>query len=121
MMSRTSKCFYASFALMLCAVGRAADRPNILFIMSDDHAEQSISAYGSEMIETPHIDRIANEGILFNYSGLRLNTAKGENNMTINDFEYIEIEDMEHSPYFYEQNMQWFPQLFEFFDTKCKF
>lgn len=37
------------------------------------------------------------------------------------DFEYIEIEDMEHSPYFYEQNMQWFPQLFEFFDTKCKF
>lgn len=42
--------------------------PNIIFIMSDDHAEQSISAYGSEMIETPHIDRIAKEGILFKNS-----------------------------------------------------
>lgn len=42
--------------------------PNILFIMSDDHAEQAISAYGSEMIQTPHIDRIAKEGILFKNS-----------------------------------------------------
>jgi len=42
--------------------------PNILFIMSDDHAEQAISAYGSKMIETPHIDRIAKEGILFKNS-----------------------------------------------------
>lgn len=37
------------------------------------------------------------------------------------DYQYIEIEDMGHSPFFYEQNMQWFPQLFEFFDTKCGF
>ena len=40
-------------------------RPNILFIMSDDHAYQAISAYGSKLIETPNIDRIADEGILF--------------------------------------------------------
>jgi len=37
------------------------------------------------------------------------------------DYQYIEIEDMGHSPFFYGQNMQWFPQLFEFFDTKCGF
>lgn len=37
------------------------------------------------------------------------------------DYQYIEIEDMGHSPFFFEQNMQWFPQLFEFFDTKCGF
>jgi arylsulfatase A-like enzyme len=43
-------------------------RPNILFIMSDDHAEQAISAYGSKLIETPNIDRIANEGIRFDNS-----------------------------------------------------
>lgn len=42
--------------------------PNILFIMSDDHAEQAISAYGSQLIETPNIDRIAKEGILFRNS-----------------------------------------------------
>jgi len=40
-------------------------RPNILFIMSDDHAYQAISAYGSELIETPNIDRLANEGMRF--------------------------------------------------------
>ena len=40
-------------------------RPNILFIMSDDHAYQAISAYSNKLIETPNIDRIADEGILF--------------------------------------------------------
>ncbi|RJE74002.1 MULTISPECIES: sulfatase [Reichenbachiella] len=40
-------------------------RPNILFIMSDDHAYQAISAYGSELLQTPNIDRLADEGMLF--------------------------------------------------------
>ena len=41
----------------------ASTRPNILFIMSDDHAAHAISAYGSKINQTPHIDRIANEGV----------------------------------------------------------
>lgn len=41
------------------------ERPNIIFIMSDDHAYQAISAYDSSLITTPNIDRIAREGILF--------------------------------------------------------
>jgi arylsulfatase A-like enzyme len=40
-------------------------RPNILFIMSDDHGYQAISAYDSTLIQTPNIDRIAHEGMLF--------------------------------------------------------
>ena len=40
-------------------------RPNILFIMSDDHAYQAISAYSDRLIQTPNIDRLADEGILF--------------------------------------------------------
>tara|TARA_R110002126_G_scaffold22865_6_gene81098 strand:- start:5081 stop:6721 length:1641 start_codon:yes stop_codon:yes gene_type:complete len=40
--------------------------PNIIFIMSDDHAYQAISAYGHGLNNTPNIDRIANEGALFN-------------------------------------------------------
>ena len=43
-------------------------RPNILFIMSDDHAEQAISCYSKKLINTPNIDRIAQEGILFKNS-----------------------------------------------------
>jgi arylsulfatase A-like enzyme len=44
-------------------------RPNIIFILSDDHAKPAISAYGginAQLAPTPNIDRIANEGALFN-------------------------------------------------------
>ncbi len=41
------------------------ERPNIIFIMSDDHAYQAISAYDNKLIETPNIDRIAKMGMLF--------------------------------------------------------
>ncbi|MBJ7879831.1 sulfatase [Gelidibacter salicanalis] len=40
-------------------------KPNIIFIMSDDHAYQAISAYDTTLIQTPNIDRLANEGMLF--------------------------------------------------------
>lgn len=42
-----------------------AERPNIVFIMSDDHAYQAVSAYGHRLNSTPNIDRIAKEGIQF--------------------------------------------------------
>ncbi|WP_192841352.1 sulfatase [Falsirhodobacter sp. alg1] len=38
-------------------------RPNIIFIMSDDHAASAISAYGSGLNKTPNIDRLAQEGM----------------------------------------------------------
>ena len=40
-------------------------RPNIIFILSDDHAYQAIGAYGNTIAKTPNIDRIAREGALF--------------------------------------------------------
>ncbi|HMJ66127.1 MAG TPA: sulfatase [Candidatus Binatia bacterium] len=40
-------------------------RPNIVFIMSDDHAAHAISAYGSRINQTPNIDRLAREGMRF--------------------------------------------------------
>lgn len=59
--------FFISLNFSSCKKEEVAvpDRPNILFIMSDDHAYQAISAYGSQLIETPNIDRIAEEGLLF--------------------------------------------------------
>ena len=47
----------------------AGDRPNILYIMCDDHAMQAISAYGSpisKLAPTPNIDRLAERGMKFN-------------------------------------------------------
>ena len=40
-------------------------RPNILFVFTDDHATHAISAYGSVLNQTPNIDRLAREGMLF--------------------------------------------------------
>jgi len=56
----------ATLAAWRCGFFRGeAKRPNILFIMSDDHASNAIGAYGSHLagfVETPHLDRLAAEG-----------------------------------------------------------
>jgi arylsulfatase A-like enzyme len=49
---------------IVAASAAAADRPNIIFIMADDHAAHAISAYGSRVNQTPNIDRLAREGML---------------------------------------------------------
>src|ERR1700742_948452 len=53
---------------MLGASPAEPKRPNIVFLFSDDHAYQAISAYGDprKLIETPNIDRIGREGVRFN-------------------------------------------------------
>jgi len=49
-------------------VQAATARPNILFIFSDDHAVQAIGAYGSKINQTPQLDRLAREGMIFHHS-----------------------------------------------------
>src|SRR5438045_1876056 len=53
-------------ALTAHSIGAAKEtRPNILFLMSDDHGYQAIGAYGSKVNKTPNLDRIAKEGMRF--------------------------------------------------------
>ncbi|KLT65804.1 sulfatase [Pedobacter sp. BMA] len=42
------------------------NRPNIIFILSDDHAYQTVGAYGAKIAKTPNIDRLAKQGVRFN-------------------------------------------------------
>ncbi|WP_296635690.1 sulfatase [Polaribacter sp.] len=44
------------------------EKINILFIMTDDHSYQAISAYNDQLIKTPNLDRIAKDGVLFRNS-----------------------------------------------------
>ena len=55
------------FLIALTPEVHAADpkRPNIVFIFSDDHAYQAVSAYGHNLNQTPNIDRLAKEGMRF--------------------------------------------------------
>jgi arylsulfatase A-like enzyme len=55
----------AAVILGLSAQAKKNERPNILFIMSDDHAYQAVSAYGYGLNSTPNIDRLAKEGVIF--------------------------------------------------------
>jgi len=60
----------AIFACVISGIpAQAAEtpRPNIVFIMSDDHAAHAISAYGSKINQTPNIDRLAKEGMRFSH------------------------------------------------------
>jgi len=56
-----------ALVLLTPAFARAADeRPNIVFIFTDDHCQQALSAYDNRRMTTPNMDRIAAEGMRFN-------------------------------------------------------
>jgi arylsulfatase A-like enzyme len=57
----------APILLLLTAhfAGGQPSRPNIIFMMSDDHGYQAVSAYGHGLNHTPHLDRLASRGMLF--------------------------------------------------------
>ena len=70
-MMETTKFFLTSVSVLSAAAPAAAkapsgrpERPNIVYIMSDDHSMQTIGAYGYGLNSTPNIDRIAREGLL---------------------------------------------------------
>lgn len=57
--------------LFVSSASLAADRPNILFIFTDDHAPHAIGAYGGQLKDlnpTPNIDSLARQGMLFQNS-----------------------------------------------------
>ncbi len=54
-----------SLWLVFVSASQSAERPNILFIFTDDHCEQALSAYDPTKITTPNMDRIAKEGMRF--------------------------------------------------------
>jgi len=67
---RNSLIFVVLFLTLLVSactveIQKVKSPPNIVFIMSDDHAYQAISAYSAKLMQTPNIDRIAKEGAIF--------------------------------------------------------
>lgn len=52
-------------ATLLCGLLRAAERPNIVLVITDDHGYGDVSTYHASDVRTPNIDRLAAEGMLF--------------------------------------------------------
>ncbi len=53
------------FLLMSRASASAGERPNFIFVLTDDQRADSLGCYGNGEIQTPHIDQLAREGVLF--------------------------------------------------------
>lgn len=65
-MKQISKSLIALCGFLLVSGGLwAQERPNIIFIFTDDHCEQALSAYDPSRMSTPNMDRLANEGMKF--------------------------------------------------------
>ena len=56
---------FIPLAAVAANVSAQSDRPNIVYIMTDDHTAQMMSCYDNRFVETPNLDRIANDGVRF--------------------------------------------------------
>lgn len=63
---RITSAVFASLFLMIPALSaQNQDKPNVLFIISDDLTATAVGSYGNEIVQTPNIDRLASEGTRF--------------------------------------------------------
>jgi arylsulfatase A-like enzyme len=63
--SKTAVIQCLAATLQWASLAAAAERPNVLLIMTDNHGAWTLGCYGNSDIRTPHIDRLATEGLLF--------------------------------------------------------
>lgn len=56
---------FLTIALFAISAAYAADRPNFVLIVADDHGLDAIGAYGNDVVQTPNLDRLAAEGVRF--------------------------------------------------------
>ena len=87
-------------------------KPNILFIMSDDHAYQAISAYDDKLINTPNIDRIAEEGMLFSNASVT-NSICAPSRAVILTGKHSHINGKIDNISIFDDSQMTFPQLFQ--------
>lgn len=99
----------------LRASGATAQRPNIIWIYSDDHAEAAVSAYGSHLAgvaPTPNIDRIANNGIRFDNSFVT-NSICGPCRAVILTGKHSHLNGFRKNGDNFDPNQQTFPKLLQ--------
>lgn len=88
------------------------DHPNIIFIMSDDHAYQAISAYDGSLNKTPNIDRLADEGIRFTNS-FCTNSICGPSRAVMLTGKYSHINGHIDNQVTFDGSQQTFPKLLQ--------
>jgi len=87
-------------------------RPIIIFIFSDDHAYQTISAYGNTLVQTPNIDRIASSGAIFKNTFIT-NSICGPSRACLLTGKYSHINGYKLNEKSFDINQQVFPELLQ--------
>ena len=106
------------FCLPLAAAGMAscqqpqeeAKRPNIIFMMTDDHTTQAMSCYGGRLIQTPNMDRIATEGIRMD-GCFAVNALSGPSRACILTGKFSHVNGFTDNASTFDGNQQTFPKL----------
>ena len=106
------KCVFILFSIWSSFILAQDIRPNILFIMSDDHAYQAISAYNDKLIETPNIDKLASEGILFSNASVT-NSICAPSRATILTGKFSHLNGKVDNIFPFDTTQMTFPQLFK--------
>jgi len=110
--SRVANGAIVSLALIHLAAAPAPAQPrcNILFVYTDDHAYQAISAYGSRINQTPNIDRLAVEGMRFD-NCLVTNSICGPMRATIQTGKYSHVNGVFTNRNTFDQSQPTMPQM----------
>lgn len=119
-MRTTGKIFFVLLLLIMagCAqqpkkeTAEQQQRPNIIFILSDDHAFQAISAYRSRLVQTPNIDRIAREGAIFR-NALVGNSICGPSRATLLTGKYSHLNGYKANEGKFDVSQELFPRILQ--------
>lgn len=96
-----------------CSEVQKSTKPlNVIYIMTDDHSYQTISAYDSRYINTPNIDRIANEGVLFD-NAFVANSISGPSRACLLTGKFSHINGFIDNASVFDGSQQTFPKLLQ--------
>ena len=108
-------CLLAGFSLLATGVAGADDRPNILFVFSDDHAPHAIGAYDGwlkSVNPTPEIDQLAADGMLF-VNSFCTNSICGPSRAVIQTGKHSHKNGFMNNGNTFDWNQQTFPKLLQ--------
>lgn len=105
---------YSALILLFffCSFSVAAERPNIVFIFTDDHCQQALSAYDARRMTTPNMDRIAKQGMLFHRCYVT-NAICGPSRAVIQTGKYSHLNGFVRNGNRFDGSQQTFPKLLQ--------
>ena len=114
-MNRLSYIFLplTAIGMSACSSGKEeVKRPNIIFMMTDDHTTQAMSCYGGRFLQTPNMDRIANEGVRMD-NCYAVNALSGPSRACILTGKFSHINGFTDNASTFDGNQQTFPKLLQ--------